>query len=61
MNDEKNKIPVNEITGRNTPNDDEEILKKGDENMEDTIKADKQNTRQKKNETSQGSETSGIP
>lgn len=59
--DEKDKIPVKKITGKNTPNDDEEILEKGDEAMENKIKTDKQNSRSKTNETSQGSETPGIP
>ena len=59
--DEKDKIPVNKITGKNTPNDDEEILKQGDKDMEATIKSGKQNSQAKKNEAPKDSQNIGIP
>jgi hypothetical protein len=61
MDEDKNKIPVNNITGRNTPNDDEEVLKNEDEPIEDKIKNNKESKPKDVNERSEGSETLGIP
>ena len=61
MNEEKEKIPAKKITGSNTPNDDEEVLKNSDEGLENKIKDDKEDSQKNNNERSQGSETLGIP
>lgn len=61
MNDEKNTIPVNKITHKNTPNDDEEVLKNGDEPVLNKVENNEDEKRMKRCEKLQGSESTGIP